>query len=97
MLHGHQKSRRGVTVSFFLSSYHIVNSVCCSHALVSGPTRPVNEPLRLEKNGNRLIFPEKGSLVASHDRTKKTHESLHGKYSFSAKIKNGRHGVFINA
>ena len=24
--------------SFILSSYHIVNSVCCNHALVSGPT-----------------------------------------------------------
>ena len=32
-------------VFFFISSYHIVNSLCCSHALVSGPTskRPASD------------------------------------------------------
>ena len=49
-----------------------------------------NTILRLEKNGNRLIFSEKGSLVESYDRTKTPQESPDGKYSFSAKIQNGR-------
>ena len=45
------------------------------------------------------IISEKGSLVTYYDRTKKHHESPHGKYWFSAKIQNGRLSTscFLNA
>ena len=35
--------------------------------------------------------------MASYDRTKKTHESPDGKYSFSAKMAAIVHGVSLNA
>ena len=47
---------KGVTVFFFrTSSYHVVNSVCCSHALVSGPTSkmPASDGGRCDSNGQR--------------------------------------------
>ena len=72
-------------------------------AMTNIDNRPVKRSelclCRLENIGNRLIFSEKGSLLASYDRTKKTTNPpvTNTRFRIISKMAAIVHGVSLNA